>query len=322
MRRKRFPGEFIGGSQMNRRTQVNRAQQGSSSFWPKGVNDYGRPNSNQSSPIDPWSDWTNYPLVAWPQSAYEGNQPHESQGQYTRAYIPQQANYTAGYFVNPYEQQEVTPMMSASFMAHARQDTSSTMADNGKVMPELTVDSPDTLLRPGENPSVDSAEKSKSGEGLTQPVQGNEMDGEYKSNLEDEAQRAYARTEGWIAGQEYFPDGDAQRVRAQAEGEAESEGFTRRTEGDERMNPAGSGKEDDDTDVYQKPAEEDVKEDAIKENSGSEVSVKGEEHPTVDRAMSIQTMEKEETEPEEAGRQGYLSTEEKSGILVWKNFPK
>jgi hypothetical protein len=88
------------------------------------------------------------------------------------------------------------------------------------------------------------------------------------------------------------------------------------------MNPAGSGKEDDDTDVYQKPAEEDVKEDAIKENSGSEVSVKGEEHPTVDRAMSIQTMEKEETEPEEAGRQGYLSTEEKSGILVWKNFPK
>ena len=300
MRRKRFPGEFTGRSQMNGRSQVNQAHQGSSSFWQKGANDYGRPNSSQSSSIDPWGDWTNYPLVAWPQSASGGNQPYGNQGQYMGVYIPQQANYTAGYFVNHYEQQEATPMMSASFMPHAWQGTPSTMVDNERTMQELTVDSQDALPQPGENPSVDSAEKSKSGEGLGQPVHGSEIDGEYGFNLED----------------------DSQRARAQTEGVAESEGLSQRIKDDERMYSAGFGEYEDKFDVYQEAVVEHVKEDEIKKISGSDVLEKGEEYPTVDRAVSIQTMRKEEAEPEEAGRQDCLSTEEKSSILVWKNFPK
>ena len=123
MRRKRFPGEYIGRSQLN---QAQRARGGRSNFWPPGVNSSGKLNAAGLNYPDSWGDWTNYPLVAWPQPTPGSNQPPGNQRQSLNAHFSQEANYAPGYFMNFSEQQgEEILSKSVSFRPAVPLDTES-----------------------------------------------------------------------------------------------------------------------------------------------------------------------------------------------------
>ncbi|HEY8344887.1 MAG TPA: hypothetical protein VIL66_06835 [Bacillota bacterium] len=122
MRRRRFPGEYIGRSQLS---QAQRAR-GGRLGWPNGASSSGKLNTDGLNYPDPWGDWANYPLVAWPQPNPGRNQPPGYQKQPMNAYHPPEVNFTPGYFMSHAERQgEEILSQPASFRSALPLDTES-----------------------------------------------------------------------------------------------------------------------------------------------------------------------------------------------------
>lgn len=292
MRRKRFPGEYIGRSQLS---QAQRAREGRSNLWAKGASSYGKSNSGGLSYPDPWGDWANYPLVAWPQPTPGSNQPPGNQGESLNANLPQQVTYENGYFMNPSEQQEEEILnQPTTFRPAVPLDTQS-FIENKRTKNEAPADA--------EFPPRGEEKNTHSNMGLGAESQTGEDPGDLghdnKPDQEDEAK--LQATEG------------AENVR-----------LPQQTTGVGRIDIAGSEAYGDKIGAHQEPVAE-LEMDGKGEENISSVPLTGEkDYAAEDREAPVQTKPEDGTILAVADKDSQIprSSATRENIIVWKNFPK